>query len=94
MAWNTPGGDFGAPLATVTDLDLTTIDTDDEVTFSSAALTAAVQAAVDAGDSQITFVLRSPDLEETTTRNFFVIQGADASGSGSSIGPNLHVDLD
>ncbi|MCF7973726.1 MAG: discoidin domain-containing protein [Phycisphaerae bacterium] len=90
IAWTTPGGDFGATLTTVTDLDLTTIDTNDEVAFDGAALTAAVQAAVDAGDSRITFILRSPDLEAGTTRNFFVFNGA----SGSPIGPNLHVELE
>lgn len=90
VAWNTPGGDVGQSLATVSDLDLTTIDSDDEVIFNSTELTAAVQAAVDAGDSQITFVLRSPDLEAASTRNFFVFQSA----TSGSIGPNLHVDLE
>jgi hypothetical protein len=94
IAWNTAGGDLSESLATVTSLDLTTIDTDDEVAFSSTALTAAVQAAVDAGDSRIAFVLRSPELEASTTRNFFVFQGATASGSGSPIGPNLHIALE
>ena len=90
MAWNTPGGDFGESLATVSDLDLTTIDQNDEVAFNSAQLTAAVQAAVDAGDSQITLLLRSPDLEAGATRNFFAFRGI----SSNSHGPNLHVDLD
>lgn len=90
VAWNTPGGDLGGTLDTVTGLDLTTLDTHDEVAFNSEALTAAVQAAVDAGDSRITFVLKSPDLEAETTRNFFAFQ----STTAGSIGPNLHVDLD
>ena len=46
IAWTTPGGDFGETLTTVTDLDLTTIDTNDEVAFDGATVTAAVQAAV------------------------------------------------
>jgi len=93
VAWNTAGGDFGESLATAVGLDLTTINTNDEVAFSSEALVAVVQAAVDAGHRQISFVVRSPDLEATETRNFFVLQGATASGSGSAIGPNLHIAL-
>lgn len=91
--WATLGGDFGAALDT-TSANVDTIDLDDEVAFSSAGLTAAIQSAIDNGDASISFVLTAPALEAAGNRDFFAFAG-DSLNPANDIarGPNLNVDF-
>lgn len=85
--WNGLNGLYGAVLDTAPGLDLDNMAIDDEVTFD---VTAAIQTAVNAGDSKISFGFTSPDAVATGARNFFVFEGMD---QGATFGPNLNVDF-
>lgn len=90
-SWANAGGDFSAALAS-TVANVETIDLGDEVAFNSASLTAAVQAAISAGDAAINFVLTAPDLEATGVRDFFAFSGDSAPGV-NEVKPNLSVNV-
>ena len=81
-------GLYGSVLSSVT-LDLDNMAVDQKVDWD---VTAAIQAAVDAGDSKLTFGITSPDAIATGARNFFAFEGMDQGGGGGTIGPNLNVD--
>lgn len=82
-------GLYGETLSTVT-LDLDNMAADQRVDWD---VTAAIQSAVDAGNSKLTFGITSPDAIATGARNFFAFEGMDQGGGGGSIGPNLNVDF-
>lgn len=82
-------GLYGATVSTVT-LDLDNMTIDQKVDWD---VTAAIQAAVDAGSSKLTFGITSPDAISTGARNFFAFEGVDQGGGGGSVGPNLNVDF-
>lgn len=82
-------GLYGATIDTVT-LNLDTIAPDTQVDFD---VTSALQAAINAGSSKLTFGITSPEAIATGSRNFFGFEGVDQTpGTGGSIGPNLFVD--
>ncbi len=83
-------GLYGATISTAT-LDLDNMAVNQQVDWD---VTAAIQAAVTAGDSKLTFGLTSPDAIATGARNFFGFEGMDqGGGAGGNIGPNLNVDF-
>lgn len=88
--WTNPGGDFGPAIVT-TIADVENINTNEEVVFSNASLTAAIQAAVSAGDAAIGLVLTTPQLEADGVRDFFAFAG-DAPLAGE-IAPVLNLDF-
>lgn len=88
--WATAGGDFGSPLAT-TVADVENINANEEVAFSSASLTAAIQSAVTAGDDFISFIYTAPQLEATGVRDFFAFAG-DEPDAGE-LSPILSLDF-
>ena len=88
-SWNGINTLYGGVVSTVT-LNLDTIAVNQQVDFD---VTAAIQAAVDAGDPKLTFGITSPDAIATAARNFFAFEGVDQGGPGGSIGPNLNVDF-
>ncbi|MFT4550479.1 MAG: hypothetical protein ACI8XO_000390 [Verrucomicrobiales bacterium] len=82
-------GLYGATISTVT-LNLDTMAINQQVDWD---VTAAIQAAVTAGSSKLTFGVTSPDAIATGARNFFGFEGMDQGGPGGNIGPNLNVDF-
>ncbi len=90
--WTNLNGLYGSVIQTVA-LDLDAIAPDAQVDFD---VTAAVQAAVSAGASKITFGFTSPAAIATGARNFFPFEGMDQSiegGGAGTIGPNLRVEF-
>ena len=83
------GDQYGAVIDTVT-LNLDAIAVDTQVDFD---VTAAIQAAIDANASQITFGLTAPDTLAIGARNFFAFGGRLRGVQGTEIGPNLEVDF-
>lgn len=84
------GGDqYGAVIDTVT-LNLDTIAVGTQVDFD---VTVAIQAAIDANATKITFGLTSPDAIAAGNRNFFAFGGIVDGVDGTDIAPNLNVDF-
>ena len=84
-------GLYGSVISTVT-LNLDTIAVNAKVDFD---VTAAVQTAVSAGATKITFGFTSADAIATGARNFFAFEGIDQTtggGGAGTIGPNLRVE--
>jgi hypothetical protein len=88
--WDTLEDLFGNEVIATADANIDTIAFGDEVQFD---VTAAVQAAIAAGEAQISFGIVASGAEEGGARNFFAFGGmADNGGSaGSDIGPNLNI---
>lgn len=82
-------GLYGGVIGSTT-LDLDAMTPDQQVDID---VTAAIQAAIDAGNPKLTFGITSPDAIATGARNFFAFEGLDQGGGGGTIGPNLSVDF-
>ncbi len=90
--WTNLSGSYGSVIQTV-NLNLDAIAPNTQVDFD---VTAALQAAVSAGASKITFGFTSPAAIGTGARNFFAFEGMDQSiegGGQGTIGPNLRVEV-
>lgn len=88
--WDTLGDLFGTEAIAAATANIDTIAFGDEIQFD---VTAAIQSAISAGETQITFGIVAPGAESGGARNFFAMGGmANNGGSGGSdIGPNLNI---
>lgn len=85
--WTTPGGDFGAALASI---NVTSFAVDTAFTFSSVSMTSLAQSLFDAG-SQLQFILISPTAEASGATHLIRF-GGDNSSMAEANRPQLIID--
>ena len=87
--WDNFNTFYGPIISTAASVNLDNIAEQEEVQFD---VTAAIQAAVNAGEDSISFGITSPEAIATNARNFFAFSGvAENSAGGDDIAPNLKV---